>query len=91
MLSELHYPRDETSQERPCVGIPPASVLAGESPNLRIDPEPNTAFEQLLANPSATALNQNDEHYNEQNAGNNPDNRDIFHVDSPFFLIKSIS
>jgi len=60
-------------------------------PILRIDPEPNTAFEQLLANPSATALNQNDEHYNEQNAGNNSDNRDIFHVDSPFFLIKSIS
>jgi len=64
----------------------PSKRTCWGKPHWRIDPEPFTAFEQLLANPSATALNQNNEHYYEQYAGNNPDDRDIVHVDSPFFL-----
>jgi hypothetical protein len=53
----------------------------------RTDPEPITAFKQILANPGTTALNQDDEHDHEKNSGDNPDNSYVFHVDSPFLSI----
>jgi hypothetical protein len=40
-----------------------------------------------LLNPSATALDQYDQHNHKQHAGNNPDYRGSVHVKSPFFMI----
>ena len=43
------------------------------------------SIQSLSLNPSAAALNQNDQHDDKEDAGNNPDNRSCVHLDSPFF------
>lgn len=41
-----------------------------------------------LANPSTTALNQNDQHDDKEYAGDYPDNRCIVHVNSPLSMLE---
>jgi hypothetical protein len=44
----------------------------------------------LLLDPSAAALNQDDQHENKKNAGSNPNNRCCVHRDTPFRVFGSI-
>jgi hypothetical protein len=42
------------------------------------------SIQPQLLYPRATALNQNDQHDDKKHAGDNPDNRDTIHFNSPF-------
>lgn len=76
----------ETCGLAPSKGKPEVRSSPGVPDGERIRPVQFPVEEEVALDLLATTLNQNNQQYDSNNAGYNPDNRYIVHVSSPFLL-----